>query len=166
MNIPHAPTSDDFRRVMARFVTGVAVMTTFDGEPHGMTANAVTSVSLDPLLVLVCVEKQTEMARMVRASGHFALSILGADQQALSNHFADGSRSIGAAEFDGIKTTDALTGSPLIEGALAWLDCTVWAVHDGGDHHIVVGEVRACDVGGDGPALGYFRSGYVPVAIP
>jgi flavin reductase (DIM6/NTAB) family NADH-FMN oxidoreductase RutF len=149
---------------MSRFATGVTVMTCHvDGEPHGMTANAVSSVSLDPLLALVCVGHDTEMRRWVREAGAFALSILPAEAQTLSNHFADASRPSGTAQFEAVRTHVARTGAPLLEGALAWLDCEVWKIHDGGDHDIVVGEVVACDVGPDAPALGYYRSGYTTI---
>jgi flavin reductase (DIM6/NTAB) family NADH-FMN oxidoreductase RutF len=155
---------DDFRRVMARFATGVTVMTTRAGDaPHGMTANAVASVSLDPLLLLVCVERTTYMSRMVRESGVFALSILAADQRELSNRFADRDRPMGAAQFAGIPTTTGPTGTVVLADAIAWVDCRVWAIHDGGDHEIVVGEVVDLGVGRDAPPLGYFRSAYVPV---
>lgn len=165
---PDAPTSADFRGVMSRFATGVTVMTccTADGEPHGMTANAVSSVSLDPLLVLVCVGLDTDMAGFIEDTDGFALSILPAELQTLSNHFADASRASGSAQFAGVETTTAVTGSPLLTGSLGWLDCRIWARHDGGDHVILVGEVVACDTGADAPALGYFRSGYTTITAP
>lgn len=159
-----APTSEDYRAVMSRFATGVTVMTCHvEGEPHGMTANAVSSVSLDPLLVLVCVGRDTEMSPYVREAGAFALSILPAEAQTLSNHFADGSRPSGIAQFEGVQTHQAVTGSPLLDGALGWLDCQVWKIHDGGDHDIVVGEVVSCRTGHDAAALGYFRSRYTTI---
>ena len=159
-----APTPDGFRAVMSRFATGVTVMTCrCVEEPHGMTANAVTSVSLDPLLVLVCVGHDTEMRGLVREAGAFGLSILPAAAQTLSNHFADASRPSGHAQFAGVRTHRARTGAPLLEGAIGWLDCEIWKVHDGGDHDIVVGEVVACDLGPDAAALGYFRSAYTTI---
>lgn len=162
-----SPSSADFRAVMARFATGVTVMTCdLAGEPHGMTANAVSSVSLDPLLVLVCVGRDTEMSPLVRDAGNFALSILPAETQALSNHFADGSRPSGTAQFQSVETHRAVTGAPLLSGALGWLDCQVWKIHDGGDHDIVVGEVVAAGTGPDAAALGYFRSGYTTILPP
>lgn len=159
-----APTSADFRAVMSRFATGVTVMTCHhDGEPHGMTANAVSSVSLDPLLVLVCVAHSAEMCRLVRESDAFALSILPAEAQALSNHFADASRPSGNAQFRSVRTHTAVTGAPLLDGALGWVDCRVWKIHDGGDHDIVVGEIVACDTGPGTAALGYYRSRYTTI---
>jgi flavin reductase (DIM6/NTAB) family NADH-FMN oxidoreductase RutF len=161
------PASADLRAVMSRFATGVTVMTTRGGpEPHAMTANAVASVSLDPLLVLVCVERTTEMVRHVEAAGCFALSILRADQAAVSDHFADPARPSGRAQFDPVATSVAVTGAPVIDGALGWIDCSIWAIHDGGDHEIVVGEIQAIALGDAAAALGYFRSGYVTIEAP
>ena len=158
------PDPDGFRRVMSRFATGVTVMTCHHGgEPHGMTANAVSSVSLDPLLVLVCVEEDTEMRRLVRDAGAFALSILPATATELSNHFADGDRPSGVAQFRDVATSTLVTGSPLLDVAIGWIDCRVWKIHDGGDHDIVVGEVVGCELGEDAPALGYFGSSYTTI---
>ena len=156
-----APTPSDFRGVMGRFATGVAVMTTVDdGVPHGMTANAITSVSLEPLLVLVSVERTAIMADLVVSSGVFALSFLTREQRTLSDRFADPDRPQGASQFAGVETFEAATGSPLLDGSLAWLDCEVWAVHDGGDHLLVLGEVVAVAPGTDEEPLVYYRGGY------
>jgi flavin reductase len=150
-----------FRAVLGRFATGVGVMTTSrDGIPHAMTANAVSSVSLDPPLVLVCVERSAVMAEEVVASGVFALSFLGADAAALSNRFAHPDRPMGDEQFDGVATRVEVTGSPVLEGGVGWLDCRVWNTYDGGDHLIVVGEVVALGVGPDDDPLLYYRSGY------
>lgn len=152
---------DTFRGAMSRFVTGVTVMTTvIDGTPHGMTANAVASVSLDPVLILVCVERGTVMEHAVASSGVFALSVLAGDQEELSVHFADPGRPGGRSMFAVAPYDIGVTGSPLLRDALGWLECRVWAVHDGGDHQIVVGEVVGIDVGRDADALVYFRSDY------
>lgn len=162
-----SPTPEAFRAVMGRFATGVSVMTSVaDGVPHGMTANALSSLSLDPLLVLVCVERGTVMADVVMRQGAFGLSFLAAGHEGLSQHFADPDRALGGDEFDGIDTFVAATGAPLLAGALAWVDCRVRDAYDGGDHLIVVGEVVALDVGADADALVYFRSAYrsVPAA--
>jgi flavin reductase len=157
------PSTGDvaFRGVMGRFATGVTVMTaTADGVPHGMTANAVSSVSLDPRLVLVCVERSTVMAGRVQRAGAFALSVLSDEQAGLSDRFADGDRPDGDEQFAGVEVTVATTGSPILAGALAWLDCRVWATYDGGDHVIVVGEVvDLAEVSDDAPLL-FYRGGY------
>lgn len=167
MTAPAPSDLDDFRAVMGRFATGVSVMTvSVDDRPHGMTANAVASVALDPLLVLVCVDKSTVMSWLVRRSNAFALSILAADQRHLSDHFADPDRPQGEDQFAGVGTHLAVTGSPLLDGAIAWLDCRTWRTYDGGDHDIVVGEVVHTAVGDDADALGYFRSTYLPIPTP
>lgn len=154
---------DAFKAVLGRFATGVSIMTTVaGGAPHGMTVNALASVSLEPRLVLACVERATVMAASVARSGSFALSFLAADQAALSESFADSGRPVGAAQFTGLATTTAVTGSPILAEAIAWLDCHVWASYDGGDHIIVVGEVVALDMDGDtgDDPLVYYRSEY------
>lgn len=163
-----APTADAFRDVMSRFATGVTVMTTLaDDGPHGMTANAVSSVSLDPLLVLVCVERDTSMCELVAETGTFGLSILAQAQEELSNRFADPSRPSGTEQFDDITTVAATTGAPLFPGALAWVDCRLWATYDGGDHLIIVGEVVDLRLGGgDQDALVYFRGAYTRAPAP
>ncbi|WP_238444387.1 flavin reductase family protein [Salsipaludibacter albus] len=162
------PDSRAFRAVMSRFATGVTVMTAMDdqGEVTGMTANAVASVSLEPLLVLVCVERTTDMARRVRSGGRFALSMLPATARKLSDHFANPDRSRGWAGFTGIETIEAVTGVPILAEALGWLDCRVHDLHEGGDHWIVVGEVVAAALGDAGPALGYFDHDYVEIPTP
>lgn len=154
-------SEERFRATMARFATGVSVMTSCgDGLPHGMTANAVASVSLDPMLVLVCVERDTVMVDMIEKSGVFALSFLPADRKDLSEHFADPGRPVGDEQFELVGTRTSITGAPILEGAVGWVDCEVWATYDGGDHVIVVGEVRDLGSDSDEHALVYFRSAY------
>lgn len=161
------PPSEAFRTVMSRFATGVTVMTTvLDGEPHGMTASAVSSVSLEPLLVLACVECDTAMADLAPGEGVFALSILSEHQAELSERFADPARPAGAAQFEGIVTERATTGSPILPDVLAWIDCRVWASYDGGDHRIIVGEVVDMGLGGQEEPLVYFRSAYTNAPRP
>ncbi len=145
---------------MGSFLTGVAVMTThLDGRPHGMTANAVSSVSLEPPLVLVCVDVVATMATWVPQAGVFALSFLAEDQRRLSNRFADPSRGEGEVEFEGVETTTAVTGSPVILGATATVDCQVTSITPAGDHLVVIGEVVALHTGSR-PPLAYYRGGY------
>jgi N-acetyl-1-D-myo-inositol-2-amino-2-deoxy-alpha-D-glucopyranoside deacetylase len=134
--------ADRFRAVLGRFVTGVTVMTTVaDGVPHAMTASSVASVSLEPPLVLVCVDRAAVMADHVRTGEAFALSMLADDQADLSVTFADPARPSGDAQFEGVATRTGVTGAPLITGAVGWVDTRVWRIYDGGDHIIVVGEV-------------------------
>lgn len=154
-------TEERFRAVLGRFATGVMVLTTaHDGAPHGMTVNAVSSLSLDPLLVLVCIERGTVMERLVETSGRFALSILPYEDQRLSVHFADADRPMGAAQFGTVATGTAVTGAPVLEDSLGWIDCEVWADYDGGDHRIVVGRVVGLGLGPEAEPLVYYRSDY------
>lgn len=150
-----------FRAVFSRLATGVMVLTSVgDGAPHGMTVNAVSSLSLEPLLVLVCVEKGTVMERFITESGRFALSVLPEKCEHLSVHFADSNRPVGAAQFADVGIREVATGAPVLDCSIAWVDCELWATYDGGDHVIFVGEVVDLDVGMDGAPLVYYRSGY------
>lgn len=159
---PEPPSQLEYRETVGWFVTGVTVMTAVDpaGQPHGMTANAVSSLSLEPLLVLVCVATGTAMSQVVVDGGVFALSVLAADQQPLSDHFADDDRGYGVEEFDGVATTAGITGAPLLEGAAAWLDCRVHDVLEGGDHLIVLGEVVLAEQSDVADVLLYTPDGY------
>ncbi|GAB4214686.1 MAG: flavin reductase family protein [Roseiflexaceae bacterium] len=127
----------EFRRTIGLFATGVTVVTTeVDGVFHGMTANSVTSVSLSPLLLLVCVDRRARMAGMLTDNARFAINILSDRQEWISRHFAGkpGERPV---------PLDRLDGVPVIEGTLATLACTVDRLLDGGDHIIVIGRVDA-----------------------
>lgn len=154
--------ADAFRAAVSRFVTGITVITTFDGdgEHHGMTANAVTSLSLDPTLLLFCVDRGATMAAVVQTGGAFAVNVLAADQEELSARFADPARGYGEVEFEGVLWRTGVSGARLLEGTASWLDCGVHDVHDGGDHLIVVGRVLDVGVGGSGDALLYTSRGY------
>lgn len=149
-----------FRAAMGRFATGVSIMTTVvDDVYHGMTASAVSSVSLDPPLVLVCVARDALMATRVREADAFALSFLAADQTGTSDWFADPRRPKGVEEFASIDTRIEVTGSPVLPGNVAWVDCRVFSISDGGDHLVVLGEVVAAGAG-DRPPLLYYRGAY------
>ena len=128
-----------FRNVMGLFATGVTVLTTqLNGQPHGMTANALTSVSLDPLLVLVCVQKNAHMAETLRESGQFAINILNEQQQGISNYFAGyWPKDADPPPFEFLSWT---TG-PRLDGVLGALACTVHEFVEGGDHWIITGQV-------------------------
>ena len=160
-HLDSSPSEARFRDVLGRFVTGVTVMTTdVAGRPHAMTASSVASVSVDPPLVLVCVDRDATMADEVVEAGAFALSFLAADQAELSLAFADPSRPNGPEQFDGIETHRARTGAPILAGAAGWVDATVWRIHDGGDHLIVVGEVTDLGHDDDVDPLVYHRGDY------
>jgi flavin reductase (DIM6/NTAB) family NADH-FMN oxidoreductase RutF len=147
-----------FRRVLGHFATGVTVVAAQvdGGPPRGLTANAITSVSLDPPLVLVCVEHVADTHDVIAESEAFAISVLRQDQEAVARRFASYDPD---AKFDGVAYRAASTGAPVLVDALAWIDCRLWARYDGGDHTIFVGEVVDGDTE-DGAPLLYFRGGY------
>ena len=133
-----------------------------DGVAHAMTANAFTSVSLDPPLVLVCVDKGVRMHSAVLDCGYWAVSVLSGAQEAIAERFARSGRDL-YSQFDGIGTTAGpKTGCPTVDGALSWLECRTWATYDGGDHTIVVGEVLSLGVGdaAESGALIYYAGAY------
>lgn len=148
----------EFRRTIGMFATGVTVITARDGELiHGMTANSVTSVSLDPLLVLVCVDRRARMAGIIGAAGRFAINVLGEQQEAISRHFA-------GRPDNGLHVPfDMLDGVPTIRGTLARISCTIDQQLDGGDHLIVIGRVDAI-ARADGKPLLYFAGHYRQIA--
>jgi flavin reductase (DIM6/NTAB) family NADH-FMN oxidoreductase RutF len=135
-------TSKDFRSAVGTFATGVTVVTT-RGEEHayGMTANAFSSVSLDPPLVLVCVISPSEGGRHIENNGCFAVNILHAEQEPISRYFASRDRPRGRDAFREVPHRLGMSGSPIIEGAAGYLDCRLHAAHEAGDHQIFIGEV-------------------------
>lgn len=150
-----------FRDVMGRFVTGVAILSTrVDGLPHAMTVSAVSSVSLEPTLVSVCIDRRAAMLEQVLRAGVFGLSFLPEGAADVSRRFADPQRPGGSQKFAGIGTVEGVTGVPLLAAHAGWLECRVWADHDGGDHVIVVGEVVALGADEARPPLVYHRANY------
>jgi 3-hydroxy-9,10-secoandrosta-1,3,5(10)-triene-9,17-dione monooxygenase reductase component len=154
-------SASEFRQAMGRFATGVTVVTSLDddGEPVGTTASAVTSLSLDPPLVLVCFDRASVTLQAIRAHGAFVVNVLAAPQQHLSANFA---RRGLAAAWDGIRHRPGPTGSPRLDGVLAALECTVENRLPGGDHEIVVGRVHHVEINDNGAApLLYWRGSYL-----
>lgn len=125
-----------------------------DKEPVGLTVNSFTSVSLDPPLVLFCVHRDSRVLTAVRASGAFAVNILASDQDGLCRAFATRDTAV----FDALPHNAGRTGSPVIDDALAYLDCRVYDKFSGGDHEIVVGEVVDLGLLRDERPLAFFRS--------
>jgi flavin reductase (DIM6/NTAB) family NADH-FMN oxidoreductase RutF len=156
---------DSFRRIMGNFATGVTVMTL--PEPHGMTANAVSSVSLDPPLVLVCVDHDTECYELLEGgTDAFCLNILAEDQRDLGEFYAD-MLDLGTDPFESRPTRTEATGAPVFGNAVAYLDCTVEAAHEAGDHTIYVGRVEAGGVlDADADPLLFFRGEWEALADP
>jgi flavin reductase (DIM6/NTAB) family NADH-FMN oxidoreductase RutF len=158
-----AVTRDEFKQVMGSFAAGVTVVTTVDksGRRWGLTATAFTSLSLDPPLCLVCVDRRAGSAPAMRESRTFGVSLLSDGQEALSNRFASRLDD----KFDGVAyRTGGLTGVPLLEGALAALECEVVDIHAGGDHDIFVGQLVAAHAEPGGKPLVYWRGRYGDVA--
>ncbi len=154
-------SSDEFRHAVGHFATGVTVVTSIgpDGEPVGTTANAVSSLSLDPPLILVCFDRSSLTLEAIRSHGAFVVNVLSAPQQELSSNFARRGLS---AVWDGVDHRPGPTGSPRLEGTLAALECTVEHSLPGGDHEIIVGRVRYAETSGDGgvPLL-FWRGSYL-----
>lgn len=136
------PTPDEFRRTMGRFATGVTIITTRHGNHlHGMTANAVTSLSLNPMLVLVCVDKTADTHDILLKAGFFAVNILSREQEQLAVALATKKGDSWSHGLDEVAHHVARTGAPIIEGSIAYLDCKTITEHHGGDHTIFIGEV-------------------------
>lgn len=148
---------NELRRVMGHFATGVTIITTVnkEGQIHGFTANAFTSVSLEPPLLLISVDKKAESWPAFEESRIFTVNILADTQEALSRKFAVS----GGNKFEGVAYRIGANRAPILEGALAFIECTLWAVYDGGDHTIFLGEIQQAEVREERPLL-FFRGGY------
>lgn len=160
--LPVLTDVDAYRRAVGTFATGVTVVTTrAGGLDHAMTANAFTSVSLDPVLVLVCVEKDARFHDAVLDSGLWAASVLTTSGRRAAEWFATKGRPL-IGQLDRYPHRPGpVSGAALLDDALAWLECRTWAVHDGGDHDIVVGEVLDVAAGDrEADPLVWFRSHY------
>jgi len=143
------------RRVMGAYPTGVTIVAARDeeGEPFGLTVNSFISVSLEPPLVLVCIGHTSTSHDRLVSGQHFSVNVLAGDQDAVAWRFA---QEPSEGRFDDVRWTPAPSGAPVLEGALAWLDCEVHEVLQGGDHSIVVGRVAEAAVT-DRPALLFHR---------
>jgi flavin reductase (DIM6/NTAB) family NADH-FMN oxidoreductase RutF len=148
---------DLFKRVLGSFASGVTIVTMQDGsgERRGMTVSAFSSVSLDPPLVLICIDRKADSLPGLQETGRFAVNILGEGQDELSRRFA----AKDVDRFAGVRLRPGATGLPLLEGALGVLECRVVHQHPAGDHIIFVGEVEAAAVEPAAPLL-HFRGRY------
>jgi len=151
MDVP--TVQDGLRRVMRRFPTGVTVVATRDpgGEPCGLTVSSFTSVSLDPPLVLVCLDRASDTHDRLLAGRGFGVSVLSAGQERVARRFA---AEPAEGRFAEVEWDTGRHGQPLIRGAAAWLECSVHEVLPGGDHSIIVGRVEDSEVG-DGRSMVY-----------
>jgi flavin reductase (DIM6/NTAB) family NADH-FMN oxidoreductase RutF len=156
--IARSPTPfppDLYRQVMGCFPTGVTVMTAAlpDGTRVGVTASSFNTVSMDPALILWSLSLRAPSLAAFRAADHFAVNVLADGQDGLARQFARASED----KFAGVATRQGQTGAPLIEGALAHIECRVAARHPGGDHEIMLGEIKALSHGKGEPLV--FRGG-------
>lgn len=150
---------------MGRFATGVTVATTFAGaHDHAMTANSITSISLDPILMLISVEQDARWHEAVQDSGVWGLSVLGFHQRATATWLSTPGRPLHGQLDRVAHHRGSATGVALLDGALAIFECRTTAIHPAGDHSLVVGEVLALEIPGEvGPALVHFRGRYGPL---
>lgn len=155
------PTRDELRSAFGMFATGITVVSADRESPRGMTANSFTSVSLDPPLVLVCVVREAAIHEAILKSEVFAVSVLSAHQEQVARYFADHRRPRGDREFDLVDSEPGRhTGAPILSGALAWLECRLSAVYDGGDHSIFLGSVLGTGRSAKKDPLLYFGGGF------
>lgn len=153
-------TTTDFRRALGSFATGVTVITVDqDGEIHGMTANAFTSVSMDPMLVLVCVDHRARTHAHLHARKRFGVNILSCEQRAISDYYARSTETHQHAEDAGARFERTAHGTPILQDALAYLECRLHSAQAAGDHTIFVAEVEHVEIREGDPLL-YFRSRY------
>lgn len=164
-----AGSAEALRQVMTQFASGVTVVTALrQGVKHAMTATAVSSVSLVPPLILVCVSRSSRFHAAIMDADAWCVSLLSADQEPVARHFANRGRDL-LTQFDHVPFTPSPgSGTPLVDGALAWMECVTYGRHDGGDHTIVVGEL----VNASGPVphtavgrrspLTYYQGSYSP----
>ncbi len=155
------PDPDGLRDALRFWTTGVTVVAAADGDiRHGMTVNSFTSLSLDPPLVSVSLEKVTRTHQLVKDAGKFSVSVLSEEQQNISDRFA-GRETDDGDRFADLETWSLVGGSPILKDALAYFDCEVTASHDAGTHTVFIGKVLACGQQGDGhkaPLVYYNRS--------
>jgi flavin reductase (DIM6/NTAB) family NADH-FMN oxidoreductase RutF len=157
--IRHVPVDkNQFRTALSRFASGVTVVTTQDADkrPLGITVSAFCSLSLDPPLVLVCIDRAAYLHDAFQASGVFVVNMLSAEQEALSRLFA----SREPDKFAGVGYHNGLEGVPVLTDSLATLECRLKQAYEGGDHTIFVGEVEQTNVRDDAHPLLYYRGGY------
>jgi 3-hydroxy-9,10-secoandrosta-1,3,5(10)-triene-9,17-dione monooxygenase reductase component len=148
----------EFRRILGHWTSGVTVVATVSpaGEPRGLTASAVASLSLVPPLVLACVDREADSYPVILDSGFFSVNVLPQTGERIARRFAGDEA---ADKFQGIAWAPRVTGAPVLDDALAWVDCRLRDVYDGGDHSIFVGEVVGGDAREDEPLV-YYRGGF------
>jgi flavin reductase (DIM6/NTAB) family NADH-FMN oxidoreductase RutF len=147
-----------FRRILGHYPTGVCAITasTPAGEPVGMIVGSFTSVSLDPMLVGFFPDRSSSTWPQIEAAGHFCVNVLSDRQGAVCKALA----AKGDTKFAGIEYRSSDLGAPIIDGVLAWIECDIHAVHEAGDHFVVLGRVRDLDLHTEGEPLVFHKGGY------
>ena len=160
-----ALTAREFRNALGQFATGVTVVTVErePGSVFGMTANTFTSVSLNPMLILICVDERAKILPLLHKKKRFGISVLKQGQQAVSEYFAQAEQNSEAEHRLGLRYRWTPEGVPILEDAVVQLSCSVVAAHAAGDHTIVVGEVEDAEIHGGEPLL-FFRGEYRHIA--
>lgn len=159
-HVPAAPTPKALRDVMSSFATGITVLTAGGEHSHAMTANAFSSVSLEPPMVLCCIARTAQMHEAILRSRHFAVNVLSTKQEKVARYFASRNRPRGMAQFDEVEWSPGRhSGAPLLADSLAWLECELAEVYSGGDHSIFLGTVLDA-VQRPGEALLFFGGGF------
>jgi len=160
-----ALTAREFRNALGQFATGVTVVTVErePGSVFGMTANAFTSVSLNPMLILICVDERAKILPLLHKKKRFGISVLKQGQQAVSEYFAQAEQNSEAEHRLGLRYRWTPEGVPILEDAVVQLSCSVVAAHAAGDHTIVVGEVEDAEIHGGEPLL-FYRGEYRHIA--
>ncbi|MEJ7798400.1 MAG: flavin reductase family protein [Solirubrobacteraceae bacterium] len=162
MSVPASELQRAYRDTIGHFASGVTIVTTTGPEGHaGMTTNAITSLSLDPLLLLVCFDRGSRTLDVVRSSERFAVNVLRAGDRELAAVFA--SKRVGREKFERVTHREA-HGVPVLDSALAWVACELRELLAGGDHVIGIGEVIGMNIGQETDPLVYFRGRYTTTA--
>jgi 3-hydroxy-9,10-secoandrosta-1,3,5(10)-triene-9,17-dione monooxygenase reductase component len=162
MSITGEPLTDQtLRKMRGLFASGVTVVTTVhDGKLRGVTVSAFASISLEPPSVMISLANESESKGWIAESGIFAVNILSDEQEFLSERFAARAPLVNT-NFDGVPYHTAITDSPILDGSIAWYDCRVEAMHNGGDHAVFIGRVEAVGFGAEGKQpLMYFANRY------
>jgi 3-hydroxy-9,10-secoandrosta-1,3,5(10)-triene-9,17-dione monooxygenase reductase component len=157
------PESGRFRRVLGHFCTGVTVITTLDaGGPAGFACQSFAALSLDPPLVLFCPGRSSATWPRIAAAGHFCANVLADGQRELARVFGTS----GADKFAGVGWSPSSSGAPVLDGALTWAGCVVEAVHEAGDHYVVIGRVTELGAARAAQPLLFYRGRYTLTAAP
>jgi flavin reductase (DIM6/NTAB) family NADH-FMN oxidoreductase RutF len=165
MSEQHTVSPDDFKAALSAWASGVTIVTTRDEDMvYGITVSAFSSLSLDPTLILVCLADSNRLPRMIEKSKRFAVSILAEGQDEISNWFAKSGRDP-IPQFEEFGTIEMFTGSPIIDGAIAHLDCVLEQSLNGGDHTIAIGRVIGAAANPEKRPLIFYRRAYRPLVM-